>query len=486
MNPLRDRPRPALGLVQLAPALLAAPLLWACAVGPNFAPPPPPLAQRYGAAPAEAASVAAAGVAQQFVSGPLPARWWSGYGSAQLDGWVAEGLDHNRDLQALRAGLSAAQEQLRARIGATELPSVQAQLQASRQRAVGLPGLGPATNVYQLYAGVVDVSYDLDLFGAVRRANEAAGAQVQAQAEEWTAARQMLAANIVVTAIESAALAQQVQTQERIVQLAQQRAELAQRRYALGAAPHRDALEAQRAARDAAAGLPALQLRWGSTRNALALLLGRLPQDAPPDLDFDQLQLPAEVPLGLPSTLVQVRPDIRAAEAALHAATARLGLATANLFPQITLTGSYGSESFRRASFLHSPTTVWGVGGALLQPLFEGGALRAGRRAADAELDAALQRYQQTVLKAFGNVGDALLAVQADARVLADNLDAEAAAQQLYREAARRHEHGAESVPAVLASEQQWLLARLSRIAGAQARLVDTASLFQALGAPDS
>jgi len=467
----------------LLPAALAV-LLAACAAGPDFRAPVAPAAERYSAAPLPAASVPAAAIAQDFTPGPAPARWWTQYGSTVLDGWVQEGLDHNRDLQATQASLLAARELLQAQTGASELPTVNAELQVSRQRALGLPTFGPPTALYKVFVGVVQVSYDLDLFGGVRRANEAARADVDVRAQELAAARQTLAANLVITAIRSAAQRREVESQARIVELAQRRAALTERRYALGGAAHRDVLDASRAAHAAAAALPALQAQWSRTRSALAVLLGRLPQDAPADLDFEQLRVPAQVPVAVPSELVHARPDILAAEAGLHAANARLGVATANLFPKFTLTGSYGSESFRRASFLHSPSAVWGVGGAVLQPLFEGGALLADRRAASAELDAATRRYEQTVLTAFGNVGDALVTLQADAQALAGELAAEDDAARILAETSRRHESGSENILSVMASEQQLLQERIARIAGADARLIDTATLFQAIGSP--
>jgi len=459
-------------------------LLAACAAGPDFHAPSVPASDRYSTAPLPAASVLPPENAQDFSPGPVPAQWWTQYGSPVLDSWVAEALAHNRSLQATQDSLSAARELLSAQTGSTELPTVNAQLQVTRQRALGLPGFGPPTSIYKLFAGVVQVDYTLDIFGAVRRANEAARADVDVRVQELAAARQSLAANLVITAVRAAALHGEVVSQERIVELAQRRAALVERRYSLGGAAHRDVLEASRAAHDAVAALPALQAQWLHTRNALAVLMGRAPQDAPEDLDFDQLRLPARVPVAVPSELVHARPDILAAEASLHAANARLGLATANLFPKFTLTASYGSESFRRASFLHSPSTVWGVGGAVLQPLFEGGALLADRRAAAAERDAATQRYEQTVLTAFGNVGDALITLQSDARALADDRAAEDDAARIFAETRQRHDAGSESVLAVLASEQQLLQERLNRIAGADAELVDTAALFQAIGAP--
>jgi len=465
-------------------APLAALLMAACAAGPDFRAPVAPAAERFSAVPIAPTSAPAGGVAQDFSPAPVPERWWTLYGSSTLDAWVSEGLAHNRDLQATQSSLLAARELLAAQTGSTELPTVNAQMQVSRQRALGLPTFGPSTSIYQLFAGVVQVDYDLDLFGGVRRANEAARADVDVHVQELAAARQALAANLVITAIRSAALRQEVQSQSRIADLAQRRATLIERRYALGGASHRDMLDAARAAHEATAALPALEAQWARTRSALAVLLGRAPQDAPEDLDFEQLHVPARVPVAVPSDLVRARPDIQAAEAALHAANARLGLATANLFPKLTLTGSYGSESFRRASFLHSASKVWGVGGAILQPLFEGGALLADRRAAADERDAATRRYEQTVLTAFGNVGDALVTLQSDAQVLEKNLAAEDDAARILEETRRRHEAGSESVLAVMASEVQFQQERLARIAGADARLVDTATLFQAIGAP--
>ncbi len=459
-------------------------LLLACSAGPDFRAPVAPTAGRYSAAPLPLTTVPAGGVVQEFSPAPVPSAWWRLYGSSTLDAWVAEGLDRNGDLQAAQSSLLAARELLAAQTGSTELPTVNADMQVSRQRALGLPTVGPPTAIYQLFAGVVQVDYDLDLFGGVRRANEAARADVDVHVHELAAARQALAANLVITAIRSAALRREVDSRSRIADLAQRRAALIERRYTLGGAAHRDVLDAARAAHAATAALPALRAQWARTRNALAVLLGRTPQDAPEDLDFDELKVPAQVPVAVPSELVHARPDIQAAEARLNAANARLGLATANLFPKLTLTGSYGSESFRRASFLHSASEVWGVGGAVLQPLFEGGALRAERRAASAERDAATRRYEQAVLTAFGNVGDALLTVQADAQVLEKNIAAEEDAARILDETRRRHEAGSESVLAVMAGEVQLQQERLARIAGADARLVDTAALFQAIGAP--
>jgi NodT family efflux transporter outer membrane factor (OMF) lipoprotein len=479
-----------LPLRPLAAGAAGALLVGACALGPDFERPAPPEAHRYTAAPPAAAAPdggeneAAAQV--RVAAGPAPARWWTSLGSPTLDAWVDEGLARNRDLQATAANLRAARDLLEAQVGQSELPTAGAGLQFERERAIGLPTFGPPTLLYHVYGATVQVDYDLDLFGAVRRGNEATRANVEAQAQELAAARQTLAANVVAAAVRSAALRRQVQVQERIAELAQQRAQLVRRRYDLGGSAHREVLEAARAAREAAAALPGLRAQSDRARHALALLLGRLPENAPEDLDFESLHAPDEIPLAVPSDLVHARPDILAAEASLHAATAEVGVATANLFPRISLTGQYGSESYTRSNFLRSPTTVWSAGGSLLQPLFAGGALLAQKRAASAQLEAAWQRYESTVLKAFGNVGDALRALQEDAQALAQTAQAEDDAERFLRETARRHENGSESRLAVIASELALQQERLARIGGQTARLVDTANLYQAIGAPAS
>ncbi len=487
------------GLVRrLAAAALALAMSLAladCAVGPDFQRPAAPTAQRYTApsgaggadpgATSQPAPAAGEGAAvPDLAAGPAPARWWTQYGSSELDAWVGEAQQRNPDLQSLVATLAAARSALAAQEGASSLPTVGGALQYGRQRALGLPAFGPATVLYELYAAVVQVSYDLDLFGGVRRQNEASRAEFDAQDEELAAARQTLAANVVVTAIRSAAFTRRVEVQQSLVGLAGQRAQMVERRHQLGAASHREALEARRAADDLAATLPPLQAQRERNRHALAILLGRGPADAPADLDLDALRMPASIPVAVPSELVRTRPDVLAAEARLHAATARVGVATANLYPHLTLTATYGSESFHRASFLKSPSGIWSASGSLLQPIFQGGALTEARRAAAAEVESAWQRYQATVLKAFGNVGDSLRAVQEDGARLARATAAEADAGLLVDEMQRRRREGSESALSVLGSEQALRQEVLARLDAQEAGLADAASLFLAVGAP--
>lgn len=463
-------------------------VLSACAVGPDFQRPVAPAAKQYIATDTktadDAATVDAPGGVQTFPKGVAPERWWEGYGSSTLDGWVVECLTHNRDLKSTVATLVAAREHLAAQVGSSALPQVGFNGEYAHERAIGIPDLGPPTDLYKVYAGVVQVNYDLDLFGGVRRANEAARAQFESQTFELEAARETLVANIVATGIRSAALKKQIEATKRLVTLAQDEQHLTERRFELGAASHLSVLDAQRRSHDAAATLPPLISQWSQNHHALAVLLGRAPEAAPEDIDFDTLVLPKTIPVTVPSELVRVRPDILAAEARLHSATAQVGVATANLLPQLSLSGSFGSESFTRSGFLTGQTSVWSAVAGITQPIFQGGALLAEKRASNAELDSALARYESVVLRAFQNVADSLRTLDEDARLAAERSESEHAAHSYFDETARRHATGSLPALAEVQSEEVWQNERVGEIASRSARLTDSVALFQALGAP--
>jgi len=468
-------------LSALSAAVLLA--LSGCAVGPDFHTPAAPPATHYDASDTTATGNAQ-GPVQTFPSGAPPERWWEAYGSATLNDWVSEGLSKNRDLGSTRSTLAAARERLAAQIGASELPQAGLGLGYAHERSIGLPNLGPPTNLYKVYSGGVQVNYDLDLFGGVRRANEAAQAQFDAGAFEFDAARETLVANLVSVAIRSAALNKQIQATERLVNLADDEQHLIQRRYELGAASHLDLLNAQRRHHDTAATLPGLRAAWSQNHHALAVLLGRAAQDAPDDLDFDTLVLPSTIPVAVPSELVRARPDVLAAEARLHSATAQVGVATASMLPQLSLTGTFGSESFTRSAFMTGPTGVWSLVGGLTQPLFQGGALLAEKRASSAELDAAMARYESVVLRAFQNVADSLRTLDEDARAAAERAESERVARASFDEISKRHASGSLPLLAQVQGEESWQNARLGEIGARVARLTDSVALYQALGAP--
>lgn len=458
-----------------------------CAFAPPAKPPAPPAPNHYAAQSLPSDSVTADGIAQHFSLGARAVpEWWRLYGSDTLDAWVDEGLRNNPSLTATKHTLEAAHQLLRAQVGANMLPSLDVGTQASRQRALGLPEIGPPTNLYDVYAGQLELSYNFDLFGATRHGIEQAAAQVDQQSYEFDAAKRALAANIVIAAINAASLAEQVNTSERLSTLAHEQADLTERSYRLGATSHDDLLTAQQAAASVDTSLPPLRAQAARARHALAVLMGRTPDQAPSDLMLAQLHLPMDVPVSVPSDLLQQRPDVLAADAVVHAASAQVGVATANLFPHISLSASLGSAAFKPSDVFTSAGSIWSAGLSLTQPIFHGGALLAQRRAAIASYNGALAQYQQAVLNAFQNVADTLTALNQDALALQSAQDAARAAEQSFTDADARYRLGAVSYPTAVLSEQHWQSAKLAEIQARAARLADTAALFQAMGVPSA
>ncbi|WP_226383464.1 efflux transporter outer membrane subunit [Burkholderia mayonis] len=468
-----------------AVAALAGSLAGCSLFAPSDAPPAMPSPAHYGATPLPERTAAAQGIAQRFDVGAQPVPdWWKQYRSPALDSLVDEGLRNSPTLAAAEKSLTAAREQLRAQIGSSLLPSIDAGGQATRERALGVPAFGPQTVLYNVFAGQLQASYTLDLFGAAHFANRALSRRVDVTAYQLESARRALAANIVTAAVTSAALAEQVSTTERLVALAREQANDTAARYRLGAASRADMLNAQQSAAALEASLPALRQQWQSTRHALAVLLGRTPDQASADLALADLHLPEDMPVVVPSTLLEARPDIRAAEAGLQAAAAEVGVATAQLFPQLSLSASMGHAGFNWPAMLSGAGAIWSVGASLTQPLFHGGALLAQRRAARATYDAAVDQYKQTVLAAFQDVADRLAALDNDASALDASNRSAVAARGAFDDTTARVRLGALPPSAARASEQQYRNARLDEIRATGTRLVDTARLYQAMGTP--
>ena len=394
--------------------------LGACAFAPDSRPPAVAEPAQYGVEAAPAAGAAAQGVAQRFERGahPVP-QWWTRYQSDALNALVEEGLANSPDLAAAERNLAGAREQLRGQVNSSLLPTVDAGVSATRNRALTMPNLPQPTALFNVFTGQVQASYNLDLFGAARFANTSLAAQVEQQAYQLEAARRSLAANIVTGAITSASLAEQVALTEKQVVLLRQVARDTQRRYELGAASQNDALDADQDAATLEASLPGLRARWHATRHALAVLLGRSPDQAPPDLAFSTIAVPEAVPVVVPSELLASRPDVQVAEAALVAAAADVGLATAQLFPSLSLTASMGKGGFAWADALSGAGSIWAIGASLTQPIFHGGQLLAERSAAKERYEAAVLQYKQTVLTAFRDVADTLSRLDAGGQALA-------------------------------------------------------------------
>ena len=466
-------------------AACAALALAGCAMGPTGEPPAMPQPEHYGSEAQPAQTVAAQGVAQQFVTGaePVP-QWWTLYGSDALDALVNEGLANSPNLAAADHNLQAAREQLRGQIGSSLLPTVDAIGIAQRQQQPAIPQFGIDQLQYGIFAGLIDVRYTFDVFGATRLNNAALASRVNVQAFQFEAAQRALAANIVASALGAATLHAQIDTTEQLIALANAQADDVQQRYALGSASRTDLLSAQQSAASLSASLPGLRQQWIAQRHALAVLIGRTPDQAPPDLDLSSLTVPAQVPVVIPSELLRTRPDIEAAEATLKAAAAGVGAATAQMYPSITLSAALGQGGFSWPVVTSGAGALWAIGASLSQPIFHGGALLAQRRAALQSYEAANDTYKQTVLTAFQDVADRLAALEHDAQALDAASTSARTAQGVYEDTNARYKLGAVPWYAVRQSEQQWRNTRLDEIRYRGTRLADTAALFQAMGNP--
>ena len=474
--------------MRLLVALLVAALA-GCAVGPDYRRPGPPAVASY-TAEAPAAETAEAkgigGATQRFVSGgEIPARWWELFRSEALDRWIREALANSPSLGSAEATLRQAQEVRRARFGDL-LPSVDGSANVSRQKPSGA-SFGQTNlqiNPFTLYNASVNVSYTLDLFGKTRRELEALQAQVGYQSFQVEGAYLTLTSNIVTAAFQEASLRGQLQATRDILATQEELLALVEKQFELGGITRTDVLAQRASLAQTRATLPPLEKRLAQTRHLLAVLAGRFPGDTADLHEFDlkDFQLPEELPVTLPSSLARQRPDIRSAEELLHAASAAVGVATANLYPQVTLSGQYGTTATRIGDLFGPGSAVWGFGAGLLQPIFHGGALEASRRAEVAGFDLAAAQYRETVLQAFRDVADVLWALEFDAMTLKAQSDAEAAARDTLDIAKKQVRLGATSYLSMLNAQRQYHLARILLVQAQASRFADTAALFQALG----
>ena len=467
--------------------LLVAPLL-GC-VGPDFHRPAPPRTDRYieGTLPRETASAQGpGGAAQKFLmEQDVPRNWWSLFGCAELDRLVEEALAANPSVKEAQAALRQALENAAAQKGSW-FPLAQAEFDAQRSRdATGVlaPTLSSGTPLYNLFTPQVTISYVPDLFGLNRRLVESLEAQAEASRFQLDATYLSLTANVVTAAIQEAQLRAQLRATERVISLGGESLAVLRHQLELGAVAGGDVYAEEALLAQLEAALPPLQKQLHQARDQLAVLTGRLPADfKTPRFELDQLTLPADLPLGVPSQLVERRPDVRAAEAQLHAATAQVGVALANLLPQITITGDIGSTAPLFAELFKPGTGFWSIGANASQTLFQGGTLIHRKRAADAALDQAGAQYRLAVLTAFQNVADALHALVADADALRAATRAEQASRNSLAVAHHELALGSVSYLALINSEQTYQQALVALVQARASRYADTAALFQALG----
>jgi len=467
-------------------------LLASCAaVGPDFQTPALPA----GAAvadytpaplPGDTASATGPGGAAQHLSfgEQIPAQWWSLFQSPPLDELVRGAIAQSPNLVSAQAALRNAQELLNAQSGALRYPNVSAKAGAERERATALSSGSPGGGVFNVYNASVDVSYTVDAFGSTRRTLEGLQAGVDYQNFQVEAAYLTLTSNLVTTAIKEASLRAQLQATREVLDAQQQQLDVLNGQFDAGAIPRATVLTQQTQLAQTRATLPPLEKQLAQTRHQLAVYAGRLPNEAGslPEFSLDSLQLPQQLPVSLPSSLARQRPDVQASEALLHQASAQVGVATANLYPQIQLSASLGALALTPAGLLERSNTLWSLVGGLTQPIFNGGSLNAQRRAAVAAYDEATAQYRGTVLNAFQNVADALRALDADAATLKVQAEAEALARESLELSRSQYQLGGVSYLSLLTAQQAWLQTHVALVQAQAARYADTAALFSALG----
>lgn len=463
-------------------------LLAGCTVGPDFERPKTPSVERYTPDPLPlrtASAAVAGGAAQRFLAGrDIPGEWWRLFHSAPLDALIDEALKANPTVAAAEAALRQAHELTLAGEGAF-FPTVQAGFNGSRNKTSASlsPATASSTLYYSLYSAQLSVSYVPDVFGGTRRQVEALAAAEENQRFELEAAYLTLTANLAAAAVTEASVRGQIAATEEIIDIQRQSLELLRRQQGLGQVAGADVAAQEAALAQAQAALPPLRKQLAQQRHLLAVLIGRFPSEQPnAAFDLASLQLPEDLPVSLPSRLVAQRPDIRAAEAELHATSAQIGVATANMLPQITLSANGGSTALTIGSLFGPGNAFWTVAASAAQTIFDAGTLLHRKRAAEAAFDQAAAQYKQTVLTAFQNVADALGAVQTDADGLVAAAAAERAAASSLEIARRQLATGAVNYLALLNAQNAYQQARNNLVQAQAARFADTAALFQALG----
>ena len=454
--------------------------LGACTVGPDFALPETHAAQTY-AAPEDAPLPKDQHLA---LGSKIEGDWWAQFRSPMLNSVITLAIADNQDIAAAKARVAAAQEGVNAAEGAL-MPQVSLGATAGRQK-YGVTLFGPLDikiPPFTYYTVGPSVSFPLDLFGGGRRAVEEKAAYGEYQGCELEAAYLSLSANVVAQSLAVATARAQIVALRGIVDDDQRNVDLVQTAVDAGSAPRMQLLSAQSQLATDRTLLPDLQQQESTARHALAILVGKAPADwTPPDFSLDDFTLPAEVPASLPSELVHRRPDIRAAEAQLHAASAAIGVATANLYPKIDLGGMLTQQALTPGNLFNGAATAWSLAASLTQPVFDGGQLSAERRAAIDGYQGALASYRQVILISFGEVANRLQALAKDA----DRLDAQSGAAQAAtaaRDLARRsYAAGNSGILDVIDAERHAAEAQLGLAQARAQRFLDTAGLYLALG----
>jgi NodT family efflux transporter outer membrane factor (OMF) lipoprotein len=468
--------------------LVIAVWLAGCAVGPDFAPPPAPDVNGYTPEPlgtAVTGSATPGGDTQRLVKDlDLPGQWWTLFHSKPLNSLIDKALAANPDLQAAQAALVVARENVYVQVGAY-MPAVDANFTGSRQKfEIGQPSdVGTGSPIYNLFTGQLNISYTPDVFGANRRAVESLVAQEDSQRFALEATYLTLISNLAGAAVQEASLRGQIEATESIIKIERDVLVVMQNQYKLGGIAEGDVVAQQAALAQVEQTLPPLQKQLLQQRDLIAALIGGFPNARIPErFLLAELRLPRDLPVSLPSKVVEQRPDIRAAEANLQAASAQIGVAIANRLPNITLSGNIGSTALSLDQLLTPGFGFWTATGSVTQPLFHGGALLHKELAAEAAYDQAVAQYKSAVHVAFQNVADSLRAIETDAVALQKAVASETAAAKSLDITRKRLKLGDITYLGVLNAQQTYQQAVLSLVQAKAARYADTVALFQALG----
>jgi NodT family efflux transporter outer membrane factor (OMF) lipoprotein len=453
-----------------------------CAAGPNFTWPTPPPAARYTAATLHGEGASADDTAQHLALGrEVAGDWWSLFRSDAIDQLVKQVVAHNRSLESSTATLRRAQELALAQAG-TRYPQVDLTASAGRQQ-YGKEFLGPIGIPPFTYFAVPTVSYTLDYTGGVARGVEQQYALAEVEQHHLDAAYLTVTGQAVIQTLAIASARAQIATIETILVQDGDNLRLVQTAFDNGSVAREDVVSAQSQIANDLTLLPPLRQDLATARHALPVMLGQAPaSELPADVDLAQITLPLEVPVSLPSELAHRRPDILAAEARLHAATSAVGVAQSNLYPKIQLSATAGEQSLKADQLFDRASNAWSLISGLTAPIFDGGALRAKKRAAVEAMHASAADYEQTVLEAFAQVADLLEALDHDAEQLDAQAQAQQAAQTSLDLARASYQEGNAGVLLVLDAERSYQRARLGYVRAVVQRYVDTAQLFLALG----
>jgi len=460
-------------------------------VGPNFVPPAAPAVDGYLPGKLESANGGPGGpkvAGQHFVTGQdVAARWWAAFRSQPLNDLVRLSVNHSPTLQAAEAAIKIAKYNALAQRGGW-LPQISGSSSSSQQlltnagTVFGDLGSVPQTE-YSLVTQSLSVTFVPDVWGANFRAVENLDAVTEQQLFQLEAAYLALAGNVVTAAIQEASLRGQLEATKRVIAIERHLLDILKRQFDAGQAAQADVLAQEAALAAVEQLLPPLEKQLAQQRNLLTALAGQLPSDeVMQKFDLAHLKLPTNLPISLPGKLVDQRPDVRAAEANMHSASALIGVAIAARLPNIQLTANGGTSGYNFAQSFAPGTGFYTVAAGVTAPIFDGFTLYNKQKAAEVALDQAEAQYRSTVITAFQNVADALRALQADARAMKAAVHAEETAKASLDIVEKQLNAGQVNQLQVLNAQQTYLNAVITRVLAEANRLSDTAALFTALG----